>query len=155
MVDFGPQAMGVTMKIIKSGAAVMLPLSAWLLLGSASPTLAQTTAGPPSSTSTVAPPWHNPDLDAPPAASPAPPPVAPTTAVPPAAAAPPPPPFNPPATVASPAPPPPRIGTVAPMRGDARAECREFQQTIMIGGQATKAYGTACRQADGTWKIVH
>jgi surface antigen len=57
--------------------------------------------------------------------------------------------------VASPAPPPPRLGTVAPIRGDARTECREFQQTIMIGGQPQKAYGTACHQPDGTWKIVH
>ena len=149
------------MTIIKSGAAAMLPLSVLLLLGSANPTMAQTTAGPPSGTSTTAPPWHNPDLDVPPAASPGPPPTVPAPppaalppAPPPTAAVPPPPPFTPPATAASPAPPP-RIGTVAPMRGDARAECREFQQTIMIGGQATKAYGTACRQADGTWKIVH
>jgi hypothetical protein len=33
-------------------------------------------------------------------------------------------------------------------------DCREFQQTISIGGQARVAYGTACRQPDGSWRIV-
>jgi surface antigen len=32
--------------------------------------------------------------------------------------------------------------------------CREFQQTVTIGGRTEEAYGTACRQADGTWMIV-
>lgn len=32
--------------------------------------------------------------------------------------------------------------------------CREYQQTITIGGQQQQAYGTACRQPDGSWKIV-
>lgn len=31
--------------------------------------------------------------------------------------------------------------------------CREYKQTISVGGQAETAYGTACRQPDGTWKI--
>jgi surface antigen len=31
--------------------------------------------------------------------------------------------------------------------------CREYQQTIVIGGQEQQAYGTACRQPDGSWKI--
>lgn len=34
------------------------------------------------------------------------------------------------------------------------AYCREYQQTITIGGKTEKAYGKACRGADGTWKIV-
>ena len=34
------------------------------------------------------------------------------------------------------------------------AQCREFQRTITIGGKTEKAYGTACRQPDGTWKEV-
>jgi surface antigen len=33
--------------------------------------------------------------------------------------------------------------------------CREFTQEIIIGGQKEEAYGTACRQADGTWKVVN
>jgi surface antigen len=32
--------------------------------------------------------------------------------------------------------------------------CREYQQTITVGGQMHQAYGTACRQPDGNWKIV-
>ena len=32
--------------------------------------------------------------------------------------------------------------------------CREFQQTITIGGQPQQSFGTACRQPDGTWKIA-
>jgi len=31
--------------------------------------------------------------------------------------------------------------------------CREYQQTITVGGEAQQSYGTACRQPDGTWKI--
>jgi surface antigen len=32
--------------------------------------------------------------------------------------------------------------------------CREFNQTINVGGKSQQAYGTACRQEDGSWKIV-
>ncbi len=32
--------------------------------------------------------------------------------------------------------------------------CREFQQTITVGGKTEQAYGTACRQPDGSWKII-
>lgn len=32
--------------------------------------------------------------------------------------------------------------------------CREFQHTVIIGGQSEQAYGTACQQPDGTWEIV-
>ena len=48
-------------------------------------------------------------------------------------------------------------GTVTPVRdGYATngAYCREFQQTIMIGGQKQQGYGKACQQPDGSWKIV-
>jgi surface antigen len=31
--------------------------------------------------------------------------------------------------------------------------CREYKQTITVGGEQHQAYGTACRQPDGTWKI--
>ncbi|WP_138379177.1 RT0821/Lpp0805 family surface protein [Luteithermobacter gelatinilyticus] len=33
--------------------------------------------------------------------------------------------------------------------------CREYQQTITVGGKTETAYGTACRQPDGTWKIIN
>ena len=32
--------------------------------------------------------------------------------------------------------------------------CREFQETVDVAGHQTDAYGTACRQADGHWKII-
>ncbi len=32
--------------------------------------------------------------------------------------------------------------------------CREYSQTIYVGGKQEQAYGTACRQADGTWRVV-
>ncbi len=33
--------------------------------------------------------------------------------------------------------------------------CREFQQTIIIGDKEEQGYGTACRQPDGSWRIVN
>lgn len=32
--------------------------------------------------------------------------------------------------------------------------CREYQQTIYVGGQQETGYGIACEQPDGTWEIV-
>lgn len=32
--------------------------------------------------------------------------------------------------------------------------CREYQQTVTVAGKQQQAYGTACRQPDGTWQIV-
>lgn len=32
--------------------------------------------------------------------------------------------------------------------------CREFQQTLTVGGKTENAYGTACRQPDGSWEII-
>lgn len=31
--------------------------------------------------------------------------------------------------------------------------CREYRQEVVIGGEKQQAYGTACRQPDGSWKI--
>ncbi|MBN8827634.1 MAG: glycine zipper 2TM domain-containing protein [Sphingobacteriia bacterium] len=31
--------------------------------------------------------------------------------------------------------------------------CREYNQKIVIGGKEQSAYGTACRQEDGSWEI--
>ncbi len=48
-------------------------------------------------------------------------------------------------------------GTVTPMRdgtSGSGAYCREFQQTVTIGGRTEQAFGTACRQPDGSWQIV-
>jgi surface antigen len=47
-------------------------------------------------------------------------------------------------------------GTITPRPAyqSGNTYCREFQQTITVGGQTQDAYGTACRQPDGSWKIV-
>ncbi len=31
--------------------------------------------------------------------------------------------------------------------------CREYEQTIVVGGRAERGYGTACQQPDGSWRI--
>jgi surface antigen len=33
--------------------------------------------------------------------------------------------------------------------------CREYQQTINVGGKQQSAYGQACQQPDGSWEIVN
>jgi len=32
--------------------------------------------------------------------------------------------------------------------------CREYETKINVGGKSETAHGTACRQADGTWRII-
>ncbi len=32
--------------------------------------------------------------------------------------------------------------------------CREYTQTVVVAGEKQQAYGTACRQPDGSWKII-
>jgi surface antigen len=47
-------------------------------------------------------------------------------------------------------------GSITPTRTYQLANgtyCRQYQQTIVVGGEQHQAYGTACRQPDGTWKI--
>lgn len=39
-------------------------------------------------------------------------------------------------------------------RSDTGLTCHEFQQSITVGGQTENAYGTACLQADGAWKVI-
>lgn len=49
-------------------------------------------------------------------------------------------------------------GSITPIETYAEGSgqpCREFQQTVTIGGRSEEAYGTACRQEDGSWKIVN
>lgn len=48
-------------------------------------------------------------------------------------------------------------GTVTPVnvyQNNSGQYCREYTQTINVGGQKESAYGRACRQPDGSWKIV-
>jgi surface antigen len=47
-------------------------------------------------------------------------------------------------------------GSVTPTRTYQLASgqyCREYTQTIQIGGENHETHGTACRQADGTWQV--
>ena len=48
-------------------------------------------------------------------------------------------------------------GTYTPLR-DGRTStgsyCREYQQTIYVGGRQETATGQACQQSDGSWKII-
>ena len=49
-------------------------------------------------------------------------------------------------------------GTVTPTRTYQTAEgknCREYQQTVTIDGKTERAYGTACREPDGSWRIAN
>ncbi len=32
--------------------------------------------------------------------------------------------------------------------------CREYTQTIVVGGKKQSGHGTACRESDGSWQIV-
>jgi surface antigen len=48
-------------------------------------------------------------------------------------------------------------GTVTPLRTyqtQTGQYCREFTQTVTIDNRPQQSYGTACRQPDGSWKIV-
>ena len=48
-------------------------------------------------------------------------------------------------------------GSVTPVREGRQtatgAYCREYQQTVTVGGRTEEAFGTACRQPDGSWQI--
>jgi surface antigen len=47
-------------------------------------------------------------------------------------------------------------GTYTPTRTiqTSSGVCREFTQTIVVGGKKQQGYGKACRQPDGSWQIV-
>jgi surface antigen len=49
-------------------------------------------------------------------------------------------------------------GSVTPIRTYQDRQgtyCREYTQTINVGGETQKAYGKACRKPDGHWEIVN
>ncbi|NQU61608.1 MAG: hypothetical protein HQ512_10810 [Rhodospirillales bacterium] len=50
-------------------------------------------------------------------------------------------------------------GTVTAVRDGTNsrtgAYCREFQTKVDVGGRTERAYGTSCRQPDGSWQIVN
>jgi surface antigen len=48
-------------------------------------------------------------------------------------------------------------GTITPKpsyKSSSGQDCREFTQTIYVGGKSETAKGTACRNPDGTWRII-
>ncbi|MBI1328088.1 MAG: glycine zipper 2TM domain-containing protein [Alphaproteobacteria bacterium] len=48
-------------------------------------------------------------------------------------------------------------GTYTPTRNGTDAAgryCREYRQTINVGGRSETAVGTACENPDGTWQVV-
>lgn len=49
-------------------------------------------------------------------------------------------------------------GTVTPThtyQTNSGAYCREYTQEIVVAGKKQSSYGTACRQPDGSWKVVN
>lgn len=49
------------------------------------------------------------------------------------------------------------FGSVTPIRDGTSSSgryCREYQQSITVSGRSEQGYGVACRQPDGTWRIV-
>ena len=48
-------------------------------------------------------------------------------------------------------------GTLTPARTYRNAEgryCREYRQTVTIGGQEHQANGAVCRRGDGVWQVI-
>ena len=43
----------------------------------------------------------------------------------------------------------------APVRSQPEPYCREYTREIVIDGETQTAYGTACMQADGSWRLVN
>ncbi len=42
----------------------------------------------------------------------------------------------------------------APYKNTDGQYCREYTQSLTVGGKVQSGYGTACRQPDGSWQIV-
>jgi len=49
-------------------------------------------------------------------------------------------------------------GTITPTKtyqASSGSYCREYQTIVIVNGKEEKGYGTACRQPDGSWKLVN
>ena len=49
---------------------------------------------------------------------------------------------------------PPAAAAPAVTAAPARSDCRQYSTTTVIDGQPRQAFGTACLQPDGSWRIV-
>jgi surface antigen len=47
-----------------------------------------------------------------------------------------------------------QVQTVREGQTSSGAYCREYQHSVSVGGRIQEAYGTACQQPDGSWKVV-
>ncbi|HYD29454.1 MAG TPA: RT0821/Lpp0805 family surface protein [Azospirillaceae bacterium] len=48
-------------------------------------------------------------------------------------------------------------GTITPLKDgytSSGSYCREYQQTVTVNGRVEQAFGTACQQPDGSWRLV-
>ena len=48
-------------------------------------------------------------------------------------------------------------GAVTPLRtfkSETGQDCRQFQRLATVAGETGLAYGTACREPDGTWRVI-
>jgi hypothetical protein len=45
------------------------------------------------------------------------------------------------------------VSTAAPA-AEATQNCRDFEDTVTVGGTQQRAHGTTCQEADGSWHIV-
>lgn len=57
-------------------------------------------------------------------------------------------------TIVQPYVPPPMVSVRPPGTRILSATCREYTNTVMIDGQPVSAYGRACLQPDGSWRLV-
>jgi hypothetical protein len=48
----------------------------------------------------------------------------------------------------------PPIAEATSSRGTAPRNCRKFEQPVKLDGRSVMAYGTACQQPDGTWRVI-
>tara|TARA_R110000787_G_scaffold99110_8_gene203617 strand:- start:356 stop:751 length:396 start_codon:yes stop_codon:yes gene_type:complete len=46
------------------------------------------------------------------------------------------------------------VAAPAPVQVQSDTQCREYNATAVIDGRRVPVYGTACRQPDGSWRIV-
>lgn len=46
-----------------------------------------------------------------------------------------------------------QVNPTGPVFYENGRECREFTQTVMVGGQPNTASGVVCRAADGSWQL--